>query len=312
MIIPVYNGEETVARAIDSVLGQSYPAREIVVVDDGSTDNTASVVGGYGTAVRYLKTENRGVAAARNAGAAIATSGWLAFLDADDWYYPQRLEWHAALIESDPDLDFATGDFEYRDVEGRLLGRSMEATDLGRKLLETAHGGDAVMTEGMLGEFVAKHFGDTHTLTVPRQSFAALGGYPTKYQVCEDVHLLIRLCASSKRVGVVCRPMAVYWIHGESATRRNPIRAQRQTVAALGAVRRSVADAPTGLKRGVDRALRAGRRDLAYALLRTGRRAAAVRAVLPLLGTRPLLGAVRDVLSVARGFRSAEGEDGSR
>lgn len=304
VIIPVYNGAGTVARAIESVLSQTHQAHEIIVVDDGSTDRSGEVVAKFGTAVRYLRTDNRGVSAARNAGAAIAGGNWLAFLDADDWYYPQRLEWHARVIEYAPDLDFATGDFEYRDGQGQLIGRSMEKTSLGVELLGSAEDGIAFMSEPMFGDFIADHFGDTHTLSVPRKTFMRVGGYPTGFQVCEDVHFLIRLCAHSRRVGVVCRPMAVYCVHGQSATRSDHVRAQRQTVAALEHVSRAVAGNSAALKAGVQRALRSGRMDLAYALLRSGRRAAALGAVLPLLGTRPLLKSTRDVLSIVRGFPS--------
>ncbi|MEJ2687508.1 MAG: glycosyltransferase [Gammaproteobacteria bacterium] len=307
VIIAVYNGGSTVGRAVDSVLAQTYPAKEVIVIDDGSTDHTPGVVRSYGSAVRYLRTENRGVAAARNSGAEIAEGNWLAFLDADDWYYPQRLEWHARIIRRHPDLDFATGDFEYRNGDDQLMGRSMEATELGRRLLGLATDGEVIMEREMFGDFVSKHFGDTHTLSVPKKLFSAVGGYPTKYQVCEDVHFLIRLCAHSGRVGVICRPMAVYRIHGQSATRSDPVHAQRQTVAALTEVRKDLVGAGRELRGGVDRALRAARLDLASALLRNGRRTAAIRAVLPLLYRTPRLRAVRDVASVARGFRSGDG-----
>lgn len=308
VIIPVHNGAGTVARAVDSVLAQTYPAREIIVIDDGSTDDTANIVRKYDTPVRYIRTENRGVSAARNSGAAIAEGSWLAFLDADDWYCPERLDWHARMIQRNSNMDFATGDFEYRRDDGELIGRSMESTELGRQLIGMANDGEAVMSKEMLGDFVSQHFGDTHTLSVPKELFAAVGGYPTEYEVCEDVHFLIRLCARSEQVGVICRPMAVYWIHGKSATRKEPLRAQLQTVAALTEVRKDIADAGKGLRRGVDAALREARIDLASALLRRGRRAAAIQAVLPLLFRRPRLRAVRDVVSVARGLRSGNGD----
>ena len=112
VIIPAYNAEAFIARAIDSVLAQTWPAHEILVVDDGSADSTARIVAGYGEGVRYLRQENAGVSAARNAGARAATGDWLAFLDADDWYYPDRLKWHAEWIAEDDGLDFLTGDYD--------------------------------------------------------------------------------------------------------------------------------------------------------------------------------------------------------
>jgi len=302
VIVAVRNGARTLERAIDSVLGQSYADRELVVVDDGSSDETPAVIGRYGERLRSHRQANAGVSVARNEGARLARGNWLTFLDADDWYHPERLEAYADLIASEPGLDFLTGDFEYRTAEGRYLRRSMEATPAGRRLLEQARGAATAVMEGeALGLFVEQHFGDTHTLTVPRETFMALGGYPRGVAVCEDVNLLIRLAARSRRVGVVCRPLAVYTVHAASATRADPLRAQRETLAALLPLRAELAGAPPGIRRGLEGCIRRARLDLATVLLRGGRRLEALRAVGPMLRERPGVRALRDVLSVARG-----------
>ena len=94
----------------------------------------------------------------------------------------------------------------------------MEKTAAGQALLQLANGGSEVIMEGdLLGVFVEQHFGDTHTLSLRRDTFLELGGYPHGIAVCEDVSLLIRLVAQSRRVGVICQPMAVYLIHDTSA-----------------------------------------------------------------------------------------------
>src|SRR5512141_2349358 len=115
VIIPAFNAATTLARAIDSVCAQSWPVHEIIVVDDGSTDDTADVARRFGDAVRLIRQRNSGVSVARNAGAAAATGDWLAFLDADDWYSPGRSKLHAAWIEEAVTLDCLAGDYEYRD-----------------------------------------------------------------------------------------------------------------------------------------------------------------------------------------------------
>ena len=107
VIIPTYNAAATLGRAVESVLAQDCPAQEVIVVDDGSSDETAATVAAFGDRVRYLFQPNAGVSAARNAGVAVATGDWLAFLDADDWYYPERLRWHAEWIERDPGPGFS-------------------------------------------------------------------------------------------------------------------------------------------------------------------------------------------------------------
>ncbi|MDZ4120908.1 MAG: glycosyltransferase family A protein, partial [Candidatus Cloacimonadaceae bacterium] len=91
-VIPAYNREKTIARAIDSVLAQKYPAAEIIVVDDGSRDGTRTVVEGYGDKIRYFHQGNAGAAAARNRGVREAMYGWIAFLDSDDYWVPDHLQ----------------------------------------------------------------------------------------------------------------------------------------------------------------------------------------------------------------------------
>ncbi len=310
VIIPVYNGANTITRALQSVLEQTYPAHEIIVVDDGSTDQTAEVVLRFGNRVRYFHQENKGVSAARNTGAGIATGDWLAFLDADDRYCPDRLRWHAEWIEEDSALDFLTGDQEYRHPDGTLIRKSMASTVAGRALLKRADSLSRVlMSEDEVGHFIENHFGDTPTLSVPRRTFLDLGGYSVDYTVCEDVNFLIRLCARSHRIGVICRPLAVYCVHPDSATRADPLRAQRQTVAVLLPLRRVLGQATPAVRLGLERGLHCARRDLATVLLREGKYFAALRAVGISFLEKPRWRTLRELLSVARGLRE-EGRGG--
>lgn len=302
VIIPVYNGAATIARAIVSVLEQTYSPCELIVVDDGSTDETARVVAGFGRRVVYHRQANAGVAAARNNGAREARGEWLAFLDADDWYYPERLRWHADWIARDSGLDFLTGDYDYRRPDGSLISRSMEITEAGMRLLEKANGArEVVMNADEMEAFVENHFGDTHTLSVPKRTFTRLGGYPLGRAVCEDVNFLIRLCAVSKRVGVICEPMGVYLIRPDSATRMDTLRSQRLTVEALRPLTRELRDAPRPIRRGLRGRLRRARLNLAYVLLKRRKRAQALGAVLSSLAQNRSLAALRDVGSITLG-----------
>lgn len=300
VVIPVHNGQAFVVRAIESVLAQTWPAYEVIVVDDGSTDATAEVVLRFGDRVHYIRQDNAGVSAARNRGAEMATGDWLAFLDADDWYYPERLRLHAEWIAREPGLDFFTGDYDYVRADGSHISRSMEQHESGRRMLRKAQGAPTVVMERDEFEpFVADHFGDTHTLSVPRATFLRLGGYPSGYRVCEDVFFLVRLCAASVRVGIVCEPLAAYVIHEGSATRKDPLRAQYDNVRTLEAMGRESSQYPPMVRRGVRTRLRQGRRNLGYALVKSGQRMAAVQAVLPNVWECP--GGVRDVISMMRG-----------
>ena len=303
VVIPAYNAAATLPRAIESVLGQSWPAHEILIVDDGSSDATADIARHYGGSVKLIQQPNRGVSVARNAGAAAAQGDWLAFLDADDWYEPDRLRLHAEWITEDSTLDFLTGDYEYRDSDGQLLGTSMAQHASGRALLAKAAGRLRVTMETAdeIAGYVADHFGDTHTLSVPRARFVALGGYPLGYKVCEDVHFLTRLVAQSRRVGVICESLGVYVIHGGSATRRDPVAAQRENVRTLADLKRLSRNFPMPVQRGVDARMRSARYNLGCALAKRGHRLDAVRAVLPSLAETRDWRSLREVLSMLKG-----------
>jgi glycosyltransferase involved in cell wall biosynthesis len=104
VVIPTYNRGAYVTKAIDSVLAQTYRDHEIIVVDDGSTDNTPGVLHAYRKAVRVIRQDNAGVSAARNAGIKTARSPWVAFLDSDDEWMPEKLEAQMEDIGKHPEL----------------------------------------------------------------------------------------------------------------------------------------------------------------------------------------------------------------
>lgn len=106
VIIPVYNGAAFLAEALASVLAQQRQPLEIIVVDDGSTDNTASIVQQFGAAVRYIQRANGGPAAARNTGIRAATGLLLAFLDADDRWTPDKLSRQTDYLHAHPQVDY--------------------------------------------------------------------------------------------------------------------------------------------------------------------------------------------------------------
>jgi glycosyltransferase involved in cell wall biosynthesis len=100
VIIPVYNGEAFIARAVDSALSQDFPDFEVIVINDGSTDETGPILNTYGGRIHVISQENRGQAAARNRAAAIARGQYLAFLDADDWWRKDKLNLTHHALES--------------------------------------------------------------------------------------------------------------------------------------------------------------------------------------------------------------------
>ena len=104
VIIPTYNRAEYVTHAIDSVLAQTYTDYEIIVVDDGSADNTKDVLLPYMDRIRYIYQENAGLSAARNTGIKAAKGDWIAFLDSDDEWLPGKLAVQMRAVERHPQL----------------------------------------------------------------------------------------------------------------------------------------------------------------------------------------------------------------
>jgi len=122
VIIPAYNGENVIDRAITSVLEQSYDTHEIIVVDDGSTDSTASLLEKYGSDIHVVRQENEGTTAARNCGARYASGDYIAFLDQDDCWIPEKLEIQIEVLRRRPSIGLTFGNLEAVDNEGRSLG----------------------------------------------------------------------------------------------------------------------------------------------------------------------------------------------
>lgn len=120
VVVPTYNRAGLIGAAIDSVLRQTYSDFEIIVVDDGSTDDTEAVVGAYGDRVRYVRTSNGGSGHARNVGMRHARGRYLTFLDSDDLLYPYALELETSLLDRFPDVAMVCAEMTGFDDHGFL------------------------------------------------------------------------------------------------------------------------------------------------------------------------------------------------
>lgn len=118
IVIPAYNSEACIRETLESAVNQTSAADEILVVDDGSTDNTEAVVRSFGDPVRYIRQKNQGIAGARNTGVREATGEWISFLDHDDLMLPDKIEKQRAVIEANPDLVVVYSAFTYLYTDG--------------------------------------------------------------------------------------------------------------------------------------------------------------------------------------------------
>jgi glycosyltransferase involved in cell wall biosynthesis len=181
VILPIYNGAATVGRAIASVFAQTLSAFEIVVVDDGSTDNTASVLAGYGDKIRVVRQANRGLPAARNAAVAASRGELLALIDHDDEWIPQKLELAVAAMRTDPAAALLYSDLIVVNEAGEEFRRSQIGPD-------TAHA-------PTMDEMLTRIWPITpSTVVMRRDAFDRAGGFCEQLISAEDIHfwLLMR------------------------------------------------------------------------------------------------------------------------
>lgn len=112
IVIPAFNASKYLSTAIDSALGQTYADIEVVVIDDGSTDDSVAILRGYGDRIRWETVPNAGGGAARNRGVRLATGNWIQFLDADDWLHSRKLELQYDQASASTDtLVFCDGEY---------------------------------------------------------------------------------------------------------------------------------------------------------------------------------------------------------
>lgn len=110
IIIPCYNREKYISQAIESALNQTYPNTELIVVDDGSSDNSVSVIESYGEQIKLIKQANKGVSSARNTGFSAASGDYIIFLDSDDWLSLDIIESHIKTVLKWPEVDICCAD----------------------------------------------------------------------------------------------------------------------------------------------------------------------------------------------------------
>lgn len=197
-IITTFNRAGVVSRAIDSILAQTRPPDEIIVVDDGSSDNTQEVVERYGPAVRYVRQRNRGLSGARNTGVRESRCDWVAFLDDDDEWFPAKLERQVAGLQAAPEAVLC-----YTAVSRVRPSGEVE--------ILMPNPPDKIWPAIRL-----KTPFTPCSLMVRKDVFQAAGGFDEKLRCVEDWEFFIRLTPQRRMVGVLEPLVRVYGDSGMS------------------------------------------------------------------------------------------------
>jgi glycosyltransferase involved in cell wall biosynthesis len=212
VVIPTYRHADFVLDAVCSALTQTYEPLEVIVVDDGSPDDTAARLAPLAESgrIRYVRQPNAGVAAARNRGAALARGEYLAFFDDDDLLYPDALAWRVAALERDPALAFVYGACAPFADGTAPAPPPVESVD-------RAVG--AVRPLDPLRYLVRCHMVTPGQAVIRRDAFEAVGGFDASFWGADDWDLWLRLL---ERYGAGHSPRAAlaYRLHGHNASRR--------------------------------------------------------------------------------------------
>ncbi len=224
--ICTYNGERYLAATLDSVLAQTYPNMEVVVVDDGSRDGTVSIVRQYAerdSRIRWFARENAGLPASRNYAFAQARGEWIAIIDQDDLCYPERLARQIAVAAAYPSAGLVFCDTHYIDGVGRNLGNHLASFTLPDSFIPKGLASNLLLSKGC--------YVDSEACFIKRTTVKLLGPLDESLRYACDYEYFIR--AGFEFDFAYTRDTLVAWrIHAgqESATNRNRFKESRSVL----------------------------------------------------------------------------------
>ncbi|MEW6620095.1 MAG: glycosyltransferase, partial [bacterium] len=197
IIIPTYNAENFLPQAINSVVEQTYQDIEIIVVDDGSTDNTKRIIEPFMDKIYYIYKDNGGSASARNVGIKSAKGEYIAFLDADDIWLPQKLELQINLFRQCQEIDWIHTNLMLIDESGNIIGVRRVSDTLSGNIFKTLFMENWVLTSSVM---------------VKKDCFKMIGMFDEALSRTEDYDFWLRL-AHHYKCGYLEQPLVKYRIH---------------------------------------------------------------------------------------------------
>lgn len=206
VIIPIYNAEKFISKTIESVIAQTYPDWEIIAVDDGSTDKTPAILNEYkkklSKKLRIITQKNSGVSIARNTGIAAAEGKYIAFLDHDDLWTPEKLEKQVKLLDSNKELGLVYSDSYVIDGAGNLKK-------------DTIFHGVKPFRGNVFNKLFYNNFIPCLTVVTRKEVLDKVGLFNLEYKIAEEYDLFLKI-AERCSIDFIEQPLAKYRIHGES------------------------------------------------------------------------------------------------
>jgi glycosyltransferase involved in cell wall biosynthesis len=215
-VIPAYNCEKYIARSIDSILAQTCPVDEIIVVDDGSQDKTADIVRSYGDKVKLIQQPNAGVSVARNTGILAATGDWIAFLDADDEWLPEKIKRQIEHLQNNPDLVWSMGNYIHCLCEENCRA---EHTVVSKCLRYQKNRG---YYASYFEAIQLYQWGHMDCLLIQKKIFHHVGVFHRELRIAEDLDIWLRIAYRYPKVGFLPEPLAVHHLSSENSLMKQP------------------------------------------------------------------------------------------
>jgi glycosyltransferase involved in cell wall biosynthesis len=279
VIIPTFNCARFLDRAIASALEQTYTDYEIIVADDGSTDDTRDIVARIGNKTRYFFQPNGGLSSARNLGLSKANGEFIAYLDADDMWYPHKLESQVAFLDAHGECGLVHSDVTVIDESDQIIHRRFNQ-ETGR----TVPNGHCLM------DLLRRCHINATTVLERRRNIELIGGFDERLKSLEDYLHWIRVAMEGLAVGYINEPLAMYrWRAASLSSNRRGMAEARATMLEI-LLERSDLPLRCGQEAAeiVQEQLFNVQRDLAYLDRINGRMNAARRRLLGLVKGSPL------------------------
>lgn len=269
VIVPTYNREKLLPRALDSILNQTCSDWEIVIVDDGSTDNTAGVVADYksriGDRLVCLHQPNRGVSRARNRGIDECRGRFVAFLDSDDEFLPNKLQRQLDLFEMRPELGLVYSDYGFIDLNGTRTGSAFDRlVPHGRTLpREEVAPRFFVCTESLFDSLIRSYFVATIVGMVRRDVLGDSIRFPEACSYSEEWLFYLRV-ARACRAGFVDEPLCLHHYTDGSLSRTDKHRNSVRYGQLLETIHTEFVDLKQAQRKALHRLLALNKRQLGY------------------------------------------------